>query len=37
MEKDAAIPAVIIRGYRFIPAEGDGKKLIRSADADLFR
>jgi coenzyme F420-0:L-glutamate ligase/coenzyme F420-1:gamma-L-glutamate ligase len=37
MEKGAAIPAVIIRGYRFIPAEGDGKKLIRPADADLFR
>ncbi len=37
MEKGAAVPAVLIRGYRFIPAEGDGKKLIRPADADLFR
>jgi len=37
MEKGAAIPAVIIRGYQFIPAEGDGKKLIRPAEADLFR
>jgi coenzyme F420-0:L-glutamate ligase/coenzyme F420-1:gamma-L-glutamate ligase len=37
MEKGAAVPAVIIRGYRFIPAEGDGKKLLRPADADLFR
>jgi len=37
MEKGAAVPAVIIRGYRLIPAEGDGKKLIRPADADLFR
>jgi coenzyme F420-0:L-glutamate ligase/coenzyme F420-1:gamma-L-glutamate ligase len=37
MEKGAAVPAVIIRGYRFIPAEGTGKKLIRPADADLFR
>ncbi len=37
MEKGAAMPAVLIRGYRFIPAEGDGKKLIRPADADLFR
>ncbi len=37
MEKGAAVPAVIIRGYQFIPAEGDGKKLIRPADADLFR
>ena len=37
MEKGAAVPAVIIRGYRFMPAEGSGKKLIRPADADLFR
>ena len=37
MEKGAAVPAVIIRGYQFVPAEGDGKKLIRPADADLFR
>ncbi len=37
MEKGAAVPAVIIRGYHFIPAEGSGKKLIRPADADLFR
>lgn len=37
MEKGAAVPAVIIRGYQFIPAEGDSKKLIRPADADLFR
>jgi len=28
---------VIIRGYQFIPAEGDGKKLLRPAEADLFR
>jgi coenzyme F420-0:L-glutamate ligase/coenzyme F420-1:gamma-L-glutamate ligase len=37
MEKSASIPAVIIRGYQFIRAEGDSKKLIRPADADLFR
>lgn len=37
MEKGAAVPAVIIRGYRFTPAEGTAKKLIRPADADLFR
>jgi coenzyme F420-0:L-glutamate ligase/coenzyme F420-1:gamma-L-glutamate ligase len=37
MEKGAGIPAVIIRGYKFIPAEGDSKKLIRPAEADLFR
>lgn len=37
MEKGAAVPAVIIRGYRFTPAEGTAKKLIRPAAADLFR
>ncbi|MGH7961622.1 MAG: coenzyme F420-0:L-glutamate ligase [Candidatus Binatia bacterium] len=37
MEKGAGVPAVIIRGYHFIPAEGDGKKLLRPAEADLFR
>ncbi|MBI3304022.1 MAG: coenzyme F420-0:L-glutamate ligase [Deltaproteobacteria bacterium] len=37
MEKGAAVPAVIIRGYQFIPAEGDGKQLLRPAEADLFR
>ena len=37
MEKGAGVPAVIIRGYQFIPAEGDSKKLIRPAEADLFR
>ncbi len=37
MEKGAGVPAVIIRGYRFIPAEGDGKKLIRPEEADVFR
>lgn len=37
MEKGGGIPAVIIRGYQFARAEGDSKKLIRPADADLFR
>lgn len=37
MEKGSGVPAVIIRGYRYIPAEGDGKKLLRPAQADLFR
>lgn len=37
MEKDAAIPAVLIRGYRYAPVESDSKKLIRPAEADLFR
>ena len=37
MEKNAAVPAVIIRGYQYIPAEGSGQVLIRPAEADLFR
>ncbi|MGE4092605.1 MAG: coenzyme F420-0:L-glutamate ligase [Candidatus Binatia bacterium] len=37
MEKGAGVPAVIIRGYQFVPAEGNSKPLIRPADADLFR
>ncbi len=37
MEKDAAMPAVLIRGYRYAPVESDSKKLIRPAEADLFR
>ena len=37
MEKSAAIPAVIVRGYTYIPAEGSGKVLIRPAEMDLFR
>lgn len=37
MEKSAAVPAVIVRGYKYIPAEGNGHILIRPAEADLFR
>jgi coenzyme F420-0:L-glutamate ligase/coenzyme F420-1:gamma-L-glutamate ligase len=37
MEKDAAMPAVLIRGYRYAAVESDSKKLIRPAEADLFR
>ena len=37
MEKDAALPAVLIRGYRYAQIESDSKKLIRPAEADLFR
>lgn len=37
MEKNAAMPAVLIRGYRYAPVESDSKKLIRPAEADLFR
>lgn len=37
MEKSAAVPAVIVRGYKYMPAEGNGQVLIRPAEADLFR
>ena len=37
MEKSAAVPAVIVRGYKYMPAEGNGQILIRPAEADLFR
>lgn len=37
MEKAAAIPAVLVRGYSYQPFEGSAKVLIRPAEADLFR
>lgn len=37
MEKSAAMPAVIVRGYRYTPADIGSESLKRSADADLFR
>lgn len=37
MEKSAAIPAVIVRGYRYTPADIGSESLKRPADADLFR
>lgn len=37
MQKASAIPAVLIRGYKFEPYEGTAKVLIRPAEADLFR
>jgi len=37
MEKSAAMPAVIVRGYRYTPADVGSESLKRSADADLFR
>jgi coenzyme F420-0:L-glutamate ligase/coenzyme F420-1:gamma-L-glutamate ligase len=37
MEKSAAVPAVIIRGYQYAQQEGNAKKLIRPAENDLFR
>lgn len=37
MEKSAAMPAVIVRGYRYTPADVGSEPLKRPADADLFR
>jgi coenzyme F420-0:L-glutamate ligase / coenzyme F420-1:gamma-L-glutamate ligase len=37
MGKTAGIPAAVIEGYRYEPAEGCGRQLIRPADEDLFR
>jgi coenzyme F420-0:L-glutamate ligase/coenzyme F420-1:gamma-L-glutamate ligase len=37
MEKAAAVPAVVVRGYAYQPFEGSAKVLIRPAEADLFR
>ena len=37
MGKAAAIPAVIVRGYKYDPSGGSAKALIRPAEADLFR
>ncbi len=37
MDKDAATPAVLIRGYRASDGDGSGKDLIRDRDTDLFR
>jgi coenzyme F420-0:L-glutamate ligase/coenzyme F420-1:gamma-L-glutamate ligase len=37
MPKAGAVPAVLIRGYQFQPAEASAKALIRPAASDLFR
>ena len=37
MEKSAAMPAVLIRGYQFKPADVGSESLKRPADTDLFR
>jgi len=37
MEKSAAVPAVIIRGYKYAQHEGGAQKLIRPPESDLFR
>ncbi len=36
MEKTAGIPAAVIEGCHFLPAEGSGRELIRPAEEDLF-
>lgn len=37
MRKGDAIPAALVRGYEFAPAEGNAKTLIRAREFDLFR
>jgi coenzyme F420-0:L-glutamate ligase/coenzyme F420-1:gamma-L-glutamate ligase len=37
MRKGDGVPAALVRGYQFEPAGGDGKRLIRSREFDLFR
>jgi coenzyme F420-0:L-glutamate ligase/coenzyme F420-1:gamma-L-glutamate ligase len=37
MGKAAGVPVALIRGYRYKPGEGSCRKLIRSAETDLFR
>jgi coenzyme F420-0:L-glutamate ligase/coenzyme F420-1:gamma-L-glutamate ligase len=37
MRKGAGIPAVLVRGYEFTPADGNAATLIRERQFDLFR
>ena len=37
MRKGDGIPAALVRGYAFRPAEGNAKSLIRAPEFDLFR
>ena len=37
MRKGAALPAVLVRGYEFTPADGNAASLIRERQFDLFR
>lgn len=37
MQKGAAVPAAVIRGYPFVPEEGYGTQLLRPRETDLFR
>jgi coenzyme F420-0:L-glutamate ligase/coenzyme F420-1:gamma-L-glutamate ligase len=37
MGKTDNIPAVLVRGYRYQPAEGSAQRLLRDPRFDLFR
>jgi len=37
MRKDAGIPAALVRGYPYDPADGSGRELIREKQFDMFR
>jgi len=37
MGKTDQVPIALIRGYRYTPAEGSARQLIRSPDKDMFR
>ena len=37
MRKGDGIPAALVRGYEFRPADGNAKRLIRAREFDLFR
>jgi coenzyme F420-0:L-glutamate ligase/coenzyme F420-1:gamma-L-glutamate ligase len=37
MRKGDGIPAVLVRGYAYAPADGTGRALIRARELDLFR
>jgi coenzyme F420-0:L-glutamate ligase/coenzyme F420-1:gamma-L-glutamate ligase len=37
MGKIARVPVAIVRGYRFTPAEGSSRELVRPPEKDLFR
>ena len=37
MRKGAGLPAVLIRGYEYPPADGNARSLIRAREFDLFR
>jgi coenzyme F420-0:L-glutamate ligase/coenzyme F420-1:gamma-L-glutamate ligase len=37
MRKGAGLPAALVRGYPFTPADGSGRELIREKQFDLFR